>query len=338
MRISDPYILCTSVIIEERGDIEPVTISYPGCLFARTAATLPLSVLRVSATTFYHRFSLRVILTAHASSIEMNAITFKCSLLIPPPPLTATQLVFASCICQQEITRWSVLSDEACDAVMSSKQRLVKISEAVLPSSSSDPGERQPSDGTIGGDTTSNGKEAQQSLVHARKTSARGVLGRLSIGGSKKTLVDVFAVEPPRPLAPQRQSSSSSARSSRIASPRPTAGGGGGSRSMGSRRWGSPRDAQAHDDRRALFGEREGGEDGGRGATRGSSMAMAQAASGVAGAHAAISEAHDLAVERGEKLENLVDKSRQLEDSALAFGDMAKQLRRQQEAEACCVA
>ncbi|CAM9295302.1 unnamed protein product, partial [Hapterophycus canaliculatus] len=58
---------------------------------------------------------------------------------------------------------------------------------------------------------------------------------------------------------------------------------------------------------------------------------------GVGGTHAAVSEARDLAIERGEKLENMVEKSRQLEDSATAFGDMAKQLRRQQEDESCCI-
>ena len=92
---------------------------------------------------------------------------------------------------------------------------------------------------------------------------------------------------------------------------------------------------QAQDQREALFGERQAGD--GATAARDGGGAVGDARGGVSGTHAAVSEARDLAIERGEKLENLVDRSRQLEDSAMAFGDMAKQLRRQQEDESCCV-
>lgn len=298
----------------------PVCVSVC-CLLVCTAATSLLSAPSMRLLPF---------ITASPCAL-FSAITFNVPVYSPPRNCLTTCFHHAV---WQELTRWSLLSDEACDMVLSSKQRLAKISEAVRPS---DLGERQPLDGTIGGSVTGgNGKDVQQPPPHTRKTSTRGVLGRLSLGGSRKTLAGVFAVEPPRPPSPRRQSSAGSARLSRVVSPRPMAGGGSGS--TGSVKWGSPRDAQAQDDRRALFGERIGGEDGERGAARDSAKATTRAAGGVSGAHAALSEAHDLAVERGEKLENLVDKSRQLEDSALAFGNMAKQLRQQQEAEACCVA
>lgn len=240
---------------------------------------------------------------------------------------------FISVVHGQELTRWSLLTDEACNAVMSSTQRLIKTSAVVM---TPYPSERQSSDGGTSG-SESNGSGHPH---RAHKSSAKRMLGRLSLGGSRKTLADVFAVEPPSPPAPLRHSSSSSARSFGMGSPsatlrdRGSAASGGGNASGGGATRSASRGAEKSD-RRALFGERERDEDDGNSGVR--STLAGRADGGVSGVHAAVSEAHDLAVQRGEKLESMVDKSRQLEDSALAFGDMAKQLRRQQEDEACCV-
>ncbi len=238
----------------------------------------------------------------------------------------------------QELTRWSLLTDEACDTLVESKPRLVKVSALATPAAIS----RQSSGGGVSTTTSSISIGSSASGTGARGTPhpskgkpPRGMLGRLSLGGSKKSIVDVFAVEPsPRRQALARDSSgggrgfgsarssfSSSAGASMRAAGRGEAGGGGAGFSAA---------AQAQDEREALFGEREAGD--GASAARGGGVR-----GGVSGTHAAVSEARDLAIERGEKLENLVERSRQLEDSAMAFGDMAKQLRRQQEDESCCV-
>lgn len=219
----------------------------------------------------------------------------------------------------QELTRWSLLTDEACEALMGSKPRLVKISALARPATMS----RQSSAGCS---STSAGTGSP--LTSKRKSSARGMLGRLSLGGSKKNMADVFAIEPSaqRPDF-ARDSSGRSMRSSFSSN-----AGGASARGGGGDRHHEAQDQQ----RQALFGEREAADgsgaaarDGGGGARRGGG--------GISETHAAVSEARDLAIERGEKLENMVDKSRQLEDSAMAFGEMAKQLRRQQEDESCCI-
>lgn len=177
---------------------------------------------------------------------------------------------------------------------------------------------RQPSDSSSGGEP------AQP----PRSKSSRGMFGRIALGASRRSLAEVFAVDPsPRPTF-RRQSTGGSARS--VSS---TAGA-----SMRTNRGNSNRrgDAQqAQHQRHALFGDRE--VDGAGGGGRGSATAAGRAGGGLSGAHTAVTEARDLAIERGEKLESMVDKSRELEDSAMAFGDMAKQLRRQQEDEACSI-
>ena len=198
---------------------------------------------------------------------------------------------------------------------MISKPRLIKISMLVR---SALPLERplaeQPGDGAA---------EDDHRVPHPRGKSSRGVLGRFSLGGPKKRIADVFAVEPSPGPTVRRQSSEESAHlapSGHSASMRRGRGSGDG-------------DDEATTQRHALFGERESGGSRAAGAT----SATGRATDGVGGAFEALSEARDLAVERGEKLANMVDKSRQLEDSAMAFGDMAKQLRRQQEKDQCCV-
>lgn len=264
----------------------------------------------------------------------------------PPSPPTLLNDYNTPTVVAQELTRWSVLTDEARDAVMGSKPRLIKIStlRRSSPSGQLVVGNRQPSDGgssdavAIGSGGLGGVQQSKQPKQSGRSNAPRRMLKRLSLGGSKKSLADVFAVEPPSPPAPQHNASVGSTRSSGVATPTGVfspcngrgghTGGNGGNQSLST-------DPQTRH-RRALFGEQE---QEGRGAAAGDAAgATARARSGVSGAHAAVSEAHDLAVQRGEKLESLVDKSRQLEDSALAFGDMAKQLRRQQEAEACCIA
>eukprot|EP00903_Cladosiphon_okamuranus_P012344 g11573.t1 len=221
-----------------------------------------------------------------------------------------------------ELTRWSLLTDEACDKLTGSRARLVKVSALARPPAMS----RQSSGG---GNASSSGSAAPKGR------SARGMLGRLSLGGSKKSVADVFAAEPsPRRQSVSRESSVGgggfgSTRSSFTSS----AGGTGSIRATAGRDAAS---AQAQGQREALFGERQAGH-GVTAARDGAVGGVGGASGGVSGTHAAVSEARDLAIERGEKLENLVDRSRQLEDSAMAFGDMAKQLRRQQEDESCCV-
>ncbi|CAN0047223.1 unnamed protein product [Ectocarpus fasciculatus] len=216
-----------------------------------------------------------------------------------------------------ELTRWSLLTDEACDALMDSKPRLVKISTLARPATMS----RQSftgDDNNSGGGSGGGGG----TLSSSKGRSARGMLGRLSLGGSKKNIADVFAVEPPL----RRDSSGGGGSTRSLLSS--SAGGSSGRAAAG--RGGEQTEQHQRD---ALFGQREAGGGSGDGET----SAVGGARGGVSGAHAAASEARDLAIERGEKLENLVDRSRQLEDSAMAFGDMAKQLRKQQEDEACCV-
>lgn len=225
------------------------------------------------------------------------------------------RLIDALPLSQQELTRWSVLTDEACDALMGSKPRLVKISTLARPAAVS----RQSftgDDNNSGGGGSGGG-----ALSSSRGRSARGMLGRLSLGGSKKNIADVFAVEPLR-----RDSIGGGGGSTR--SLLSSSAGGSSGRAAGGMGGGQTEQHQ----RDALFGQREAGAGGG-----GETSAVGGARGGVGGTHAAASEARDLAIERGEKLENLVDRSRQLEDSAMAFGDMAKQLRKQQEDEACCV-
>lgn len=204
---------------------------------------------------------------------------------------------------------------------MDAKPRLSKVSNLVS-AAAREAMSRQSSDGSAGG-----GDNALQS----RAKGPMGMLGRISLGGSRKTLVDVFAVEPPPPSTLRQGPNHGQPPAGR--SPRRTMGrvsiAGGGSR-----RRNSSSDVQ-DSQRRALFGDREA-EDRSA-AAGGSGAATPRTRGGVSEAHAAISEAHDLAVIRGEKLENAVDKSRQLEESALAFGEMAKQLRKQQEEEACCI-
>lgn len=165
------------------------------------------------------------------------------------------------------------------------------------------------------------------------------MLRRISLGGSKKSLAEVFAVDP-APQAVARRQSTAVDPSPQAVTRRQSTGGNlpsFSSTSSASGRRGRGGDggrgnAQEQQQREALFGTREAGGGDGGGAT-----AAGRAGGGVSGAHAAVSEARDLAIERGEKLENMVDKSRQLEDSAMAFGDMAKELRKQQEDEACCI-
>ncbi|CAM9559192.1 unnamed protein product [Laminaria digitata] len=231
-----------------------------------------------------------------------------------------------------ELTRWSVLTDEACDALMESKPRLVKISALVRPTA----GTQQ----LLASSQTSVGSSGGEASTPPKGRTPRGMLRRISLGGSKKSLAEVFAVDPaPQPVA-RRQSTAVDPSPQAVNRRQSTGGGGLPSASStpsapGRRGSGGRGDAQGQEQhqREALFGEREAsGGDGGGGAT-----ATDRAGGGVSGAHAAVSEARDLAIERGEKLENMVDKSRQLEDSAMAFGDMAKELRKQQEDEACCV-
>lgn len=225
-----------------------------------------------------------------------------------------------------------MLTDEACDALMESKPRLVKISALVRPSA----GTQQ----LLASSQTSVGSSGGEASTPPKGRTPRGMLRRISLGGSKKSLAEVFAVDPaPQPVA--RRQSTAVDPSPQAVTRRQLTGGGGlpsassTSSAPGRRGSGGRGDAQGQEQhqREALFGEREAsGGDGGGGAT-----ATDRAGGGVSGAHAAVSEARDLAIERGEKLENMVDKSRQLEDSAMAFGDMAKELRKQQEDEACCV-
>ncbi|CAN0118935.1 unnamed protein product [Scytosiphon promiscuus] len=228
-----------------------------------------------------------------------------------------------------ELTRWTALTDEACEALMGPVPRLAKVSTLAR-----QPGPSRQSSGGSGG---GGGGGALSSSSKGKP--ARGMLGRLSLGGSKKSVVDVFAVEP----SPRRQSltRNPSGGSSGFGSTRSSlsygAGGGSGPIAAAGRDagdgWQGAAAARAHGQREALFGQRvaaSGG--GGRGTAEPGGVR-----GGVGGTHAAVSEARDLAIERGEKLENMVDRSRQLEDSAMAFGDMAKQLRRQQEDESCCV-
>lgn len=214
-------------------------------------------------------------------------------------------------ILPQEFTRWTVLTDEACDKLVDSKPRHVKVSKLVRQATPSErPVGRQPSDGSSAGESSPTPR------------SRTSMLRRLSLGGSRKSLADVFSVEPShRPAS--RQQSGGSAHSFSSTASAPTR------RGRGDRR--DSTEAQRQD----LFGEREDA-DGGNGAA-GSATAAGRAGGGVSETHAAVSEARDLAIERGEKLENMVDKTRELEDSALAFGDMAKQLRRQREDEACSI-
>eukprot|EP00752_Nemacystus_decipiens_P007177 g6426.t1 len=236
-----------------------------------------------------------------------------------------------------ELTRWSLLVDEACDTLTGSNTRLVKVSALTRPPAMS----RQSSGG--GGSTLSAGSSSSSSSSISTSTgaaapkgrSARGMLGRLSLGGSKKSVSDVFAVEPSPRRQPLARNSSAGGDGGGFGSTRSSfsssAGGAGPVRAAAA---GRSALAQAQDQREALFGERQAG-DGATAARDGGAVGGARG--GVSGTHAAVSEARDLAIERGEKLENLVDRSRQLEDSAMAFGDMAKQLRRQQEDESCCV-
>lgn len=212
---------------------------------------------------------------------------------------------------------------------MGSVHRLVKVSTLAR-----QPGPSRQSSGGSGG-----GSGAALSSSSKGKPS-RGMLGRLSLGGSRKSVADVFAVEPsPRRQSLTRQSSSGSRGGFGSARSSFTYGAGAGG-SVSSAAAGSDgrqgpaaavASARAHGQREALFGQR-GAAEGGGGRLEGGGVR-----GGVGGTHAAVSEARDLAIERGEKLENMVDRSRQLEDSAMAFGDMAKQLRRQQEDESCCV-
>lgn len=163
----------------------------------------------------------------------------------------------------------------------------------------------------------------------AKNRGPRRILGRLSLGGgSKMTLADVFAVDPSLRTILRRQSSGGSARTISSAAGISMRNDGRDNCLNG--------DAHAQHQRQALFGQREAD---GRGGAEGRDSATAAGASrsGVSEVHAAASEARDLAIERGEKLENMVDKSRELEDSAMAFGDMARQLRKQQEDETCSV-
>lgn len=221
----------------------------------------------------------------------------------------------------QELTRWSLLTDEACDALMESKPRLVKISTLVRPTAGTQLlGNSQSSVGSSGGEAAS---------TPPKNRAPRGMLRRISLSVPKKSLAEVFAVEPSPPRAARRQSASGSLPPASLT---PSASGRRGRGGDGGR---GNAQGQQHQ-RDALFGEREvgggGDSDGG-----GEKSAAGRAGAGVSGAHAAVSEARDLAIERGEKLENMVDKSRQLEDSAMAFGNMAKELRKQQEDEACSI-
>lgn len=250
----------------------------------------------------------------------------------------------------QELTRWSLLTDEACDTLVDSKPRLIKVSALARSAAMS----RQSSGGggstSTGSTGSSTGARGAPPPPKGGRAARGGVLGRLSLGGSKKSIVDVFAVEPsPRRQALARdpsggsggfgsaRSSFSSSAGGAAASAMRAAGRGeaGGAGGPGVAASSSSSSAHAQDQREALFGERDAGDGGSSGA--GAARAGGARGGGVSGAHAAVSEARDLAIERGEKLENLVDRSRQLEDSAMAFGDMAKQLRRQQEDESCSV-
>lgn len=201
---------------------------------------------------------------------------------------------------------------------MTSKPRLIKVSELVTPTAMAEGSlERQPGDG--GSEVT-----VEQRGRQSRGRPSMGVLGRLSLGGSKKkSVADVFAIEPSPWPDLRRQSSGVSALS--VSS--------GSTSSM--RRGRNSGDVVEEDiaQRHALFGH----QNAVRGGTSGSATKMGRAAGGLSGAHEALSEAHDLAIERGEKLASMADKSRQLEDSAMAFGDIAKQLRRQQQEDECCV-
>lgn len=201
---------------------------------------------------------------------------------------------------------------------MASKPRLIKVSELVTPTVMVEGSlEGQPGDG--GSEVT-----VEQRGLQSRGRPSMGMLGRLSLGGAKKKIVaDVFAIEPsPRPNF-RRQSSGVSAPSVPLGS-------------TSSLRRGRNGDDVVEEDivqRHALFGDRNvvGGS------TSGSATRTDRVAGGLSGTHEALSEAHDLAIERGEKLASMADKSRQLEDSAIAFGDIAKQLRRQQQEDECCV-
>ena len=224
-----------------------------------------------------------------------------------------------------------MLTDEACDALMESKPRLVKISAVVRPTAATQ---------LLANSQSSVGSSGAEAYTPPKSRTPRGMLRRISLGGSKKSLAEVFAVDPSPQRVARRQSTAvdpppqavSRRQSTRDSLPL------GSSTSSASGRRGRSGDggrgnAQGQQHQRdALFGERGADGGGGDGAT-----ATGRTGGGVSGAHAAVSEARDLAIERGEKLENMVDKSRQLEDSAMAFGDMAKELRKQQENEACCI-
>lgn len=224
-----------------------------------------------------------------------------------------------------------MLTDEACDALMESKPRLVKISALVRPTAGTQ---------LLATSQSSVGSSGAEASTPPKSRTPRGMLRRISLGGSKKSLAEVFAVDPsPQPVVARRQSTAVDPSPRAVARRQSTGGGlpSDSSTPSASGRRGRSGDGgrgnaqgQQHQ-REALFGAREADGGGGGGGATG------RAGGGVSGAHAAVSEARDLAIERGEKLENMVDKSRQLEDSAMAFGDMAKELRKQQEDEACCI-
>lgn len=219
-----------------------------------------------------------------------------------------------------------MLADEASDALMGSNPRLIKTSLLVTPALMPELLENRQSSGGGGGG-------GGETATSPKSRAAKGMLGRLSLGGAKKSLANVFAVEPSPPRSVIRRQSTggnspTTAASMASASVRSGRGGNG--------RRGS---AQAQHQREALFGERESGGGGGDRSAEGGAMAAERGGGGggLSGTHAAVSEARDLAIQRGEKLENMVDKSRQLEDSAMAFGDMAKELRKQQEDQSCSI-
>lgn len=238
------------------------------------------------------------------------------------------KLTYHFCRLLKEVTRWSILTDEACDALTGRKGRLTKVSSLGKPTA----GQHAALGHASSGGSSSSEGVAAAAAPSTKMRSAKGMLGRLSLGGSKKSLADVFAIDPsPRKDHLERRSSGgsgsvhsfSSAHDSSSRSMRGSRGGSGGYGDV---------DVPHHEksQRQHLFGERRVDSGAGREGT-----AKGQAHGGVGQAHATVSEARDLAIERGEKLDSMVDKSRQLEDSAMAFGDMAKQLRRQQEDESC---
>lgn len=201
---------------------------------------------------------------------------------------------------------------------MTSKPRLIKVSELVTPTAIVE--------GSFAGQPRDGNSEVtvEQRGRQSRGGPSMGVLGRLSLGGAKKKSVsDVFAIEPSPWPDLRRQSSGVSASSVPL----------GSTSSM--RRGRNDGDVVEEDivQRHALFGDRNAVG----GSTSGSATRTGRVAGGLSGTHEALSEARDLAIERGEKLASMADKSRQLEDSAMAFGDIAKQLRRQQQEEECCV-